>query len=71
MTRIVEIEAPRRARPSRRVDGRRGRWHDAAAMSDHVDTDHVPTDDWTVPKLIGIGFLVLGTFFMFIYNVSP
>lgn len=40
-------------------------------MSDHVDTDHVPTDDWTVPKLIGIGLLVLGTFFVFIYNASP
>ena len=33
--------------------------------------DHVPTDDWTVPKLIAIGVLVLGTFFAFIINVSP
>lgn len=40
-------------------------------MSDHVDTDHVPTDDWTVPKLIGILVLVLGGFFAFIINVSP
>lgn len=38
---------------------------------DHENTDHVPTDDWTVPKLIGIAVVVLGSFFIFIYNVSP
>jgi hypothetical protein len=40
-------------------------------MSDHVDTDHVPTDDWTVAKLLVVGFLVLGAAFTFIYSVSP
>lgn len=29
------------------------------------------TDDWTVPKLLGIAVVVLGTFFVFIYNISP
>jgi hypothetical protein len=29
------------------------------------------TDDWTVPKLLGIAVLVLGGFFVFIYNISP
>lgn len=29
------------------------------------------TDDWTVPKLLGIAVAVLGTFFIFIYNISP
>jgi uncharacterized membrane protein YukC len=40
-------------------------------MSSEIDTDHVPTDDWTVPKLVGIGLTVLVAFFIFIYNVSP
>lgn len=41
-------------------------------MSDsHDSTEAPPTDDWSVPKLIGIAVLVLGTFFVFIYNVSP
>ena len=31
----------------------------------------VTTDDWTVPKLLGIAVVVLGSFFVFIYNVSP
>jgi uncharacterized membrane protein YukC len=39
--------------------------------SSEIDTDHVPTDDWTVQKLIGLGVVVLGAFFIFIYNVSP
>ncbi|APR82497.1 Hypothetical protein A7982_07846 [Minicystis rosea] len=39
--------------------------------SSEIDTDHVPTDDWTVSKLVGLGLLVLGAFFVFIYNVSP
>jgi hypothetical protein len=34
-------------------------------------TSPVLTDDWTVPKLLGIAFVVLGCFFVFIYNVSP
>lgn len=29
------------------------------------------TDDWTVPKLLGIAVVVLGSFFIFIYNISP
>lgn len=39
--------------------------------SETSHNDEVPTDDWSVPKLIGLGLLVLGTFFVFIYNVSP
>lgn len=31
----------------------------------------VVTDDWTVPKLLGIAVVVLGGFFVFIYNISP
>jgi hypothetical protein len=31
----------------------------------------VQTDDWTVPKLLGIAVVVLGCFFVFIYNISP
>jgi hypothetical protein len=38
-------------------------------MSD--DTNEVPTSNWTVPMLLGLAFAVLGTFFIFIYNVSP
>jgi hypothetical protein len=38
---------------------------------EHSHVEEVPTDDWSVPKLIGLVFLVLGTFFVFIYNVSP
>lgn len=34
-------------------------------------TQTPPTDDWTVPKLLGLAALVLGTFFVFIYNISP
>jgi hypothetical protein len=34
-------------------------------------TQTVPTDDWTVPKLLGIAVAVLGCFFVFIYNISP
>lgn len=34
-------------------------------------TQKVPTDDWTVPKLMGLAVLVLGCFFVFIYNISP
>jgi hypothetical protein len=34
-------------------------------------TQHVATDDWTVPKLLGVAFVVLGSFFVFIYNISP
>ena len=30
-----------------------------------------PIDDWSVPKLFLIAFAVLGTFFVFIWNVSP
>lgn len=30
-----------------------------------------PTDDWTVPKLLTIVFVVLGGFLTFIYFVSP
>ena len=41
-------------------------------MSDHhVNTDEVPTDDWSVPKLIGSVLLVLGSFFVFLDNGSP
>ena len=29
------------------------------------------TDDWTVPKLLGMAVTVLGAFFVFIYNISP
>ncbi len=39
--------------------------------SDTIDTEEVPTDDWTVGKLIGLGVLVLVVFFVFIYNISP
>ena len=31
----------------------------------------VPTDDWSVPKLMGLAVLVLGAFFIFISNISP
>lgn len=34
-------------------------------------TEKAPTDDWTVPKLMGIAVVVLGAFFVFIYNISP
>jgi hypothetical protein len=34
-------------------------------------TPKYPGDEWTVSKLFGIAFLVLGSFFVFIYNVSP
>jgi hypothetical protein len=40
-------------------------------MSEASHTDEVPTDDWSVPKLIGIAALVLGAFFAVIYTVSP
>jgi hypothetical protein len=34
-------------------------------------TQEVPTDNWTVPKLLGLAVVVLGSFFVFIYNISP
>ncbi len=34
-------------------------------------TQKAPTDDWTVPKLLGIAFVVLGCFFVFINTISP
>jgi len=34
-------------------------------------TQKVPTDEWTVPKLLGIAFVVLGGFFVFISQISP
>lgn len=39
--------------------------------SEAIDTETVPTDNWSVPKLIGLVVLVLGTFFVVIYSVSP
>jgi hypothetical protein len=35
------------------------------------DTNLVPTDNWTVPKLLGLAVLVLGLFFIFISSISP
>ena len=40
-------------------------------MSSSNDIQQVPTDDWTVPKLLGLTVLVLGLFFVFIYTISP
>lgn len=40
-------------------------------MSSSNDTKLVLTDDWTVPKLLGLVVLVLGLFFVFIYSISP
>jgi len=34
-------------------------------------TEKVPTSDWTVPKLLGLAVLVLGSFFIFISTISP
>ncbi len=34
-------------------------------------TQKVPTDDWSVPKLLGLAVLVLGGFFVFINTISP
>jgi hypothetical protein len=39
--------------------------------SESSDSNQVPTDDWTVPKLLGLAVLVLGSFFVFIYYASP
>jgi hypothetical protein len=37
-----------------------------------TEPTQTPTnDDWTVPKLMGLAVLVLGAFFVFIYNISP
>ncbi len=41
-------------------------------MSSSKDTlNLVLTDDWTVPKLLGLAVLVLGLFFIFISSISP
>jgi hypothetical protein len=34
-------------------------------------TQPAPTEPWTVPMLLGIVVVVLGGFFVFIYNISP
>jgi hypothetical protein len=33
--------------------------------------DKVPTENWSVPALLGLAVLVLGGFFIFISNISP
>jgi hypothetical protein len=41
-------------------------------MSSSSDTTNlVLTDNWTVPKLLGLVVLVLSLFFIFIYSISP
>lgn len=40
-------------------------------MATDPSTQKVPTDDWSVPKLLGLAVLVLGGFFVFINTISP
>ncbi len=41
------------------------------ATTDPKNLPRIVEGDWTVPKLIGLIFFVLGTFFTLIYYVSP
>ena len=40
-------------------------------MATEISTEKAPTEDWTVPKLLGLAVLVLGAFFVFINTISP
>ncbi|WP_275939212.1 hypothetical protein [Polyangium spumosum] len=40
-------------------------------MATDTSNEKAPTDDWTVPKLLGLAVIVLGGFFVFISTISP